>query len=45
MTLVLSFERYLQIARKFSEGSGVVDSSVNNQKNPVFVDYFIVVIW
>ena len=45
MTLVSSFDRYLQIGRKFLEGSGVVDSSVNNQKNPVLVDDFSVVIW
>ena len=29
----------------FLEGSGVVDSSVNDQKNPVLVDDFSVVIW
>ena len=45
MTLVSSFDRYLQIGRKFIEGSGVVDSSVNDQKNPVLVDDFSVVIW
>ena len=45
MTLVSSFDRYLQIGRKFLEGSGVVDSSVNNQKNPILVDDSSVVMW
>ena len=44
MTLVSSFDTNLQIGRKFLEGSGVVDSSVNDQKNPVLVDDFSVVI-
>ena len=44
MTVVSSFERYFQIGRKCLEGSGVVDSSVNDLKNPVLVDDFSVVI-
>ena len=42
---ILDFDIIWYVLNIFKKGSGVVDSSVNDQENPVLVDDFSVVIW